>query len=265
MNYNSNSKYAFSAFITNLGKYNEGQLVGEWVGFPTTRERLNDVFEKIGIGSRNQNGNIYEEYFITDYDTSISGLTEKFGEYESIDELNYLANQIMELDESEEFWQAALSFGNYTGGIKDLINLTENMDCFNFLPKVGSDYDLGYYYIEESGAFDTSTMGNLANYIDYESYGRDVRLDEGGMFTDWGYIVSNGSKFVELYDGTPEDIPEEYKVKPDNKNTGLSDNLREMRNALDKTDKILSYSDSGKTDMEQVPNYTDEPELVPRL
>lgn len=26
----------FDAFITNLGKYNEGELIGEWVGFPVT-------------------------------------------------------------------------------------------------------------------------------------------------------------------------------------------------------------------------------------
>ena len=26
----------FEAFVTNLGKYNEGMLVGEWVKFPTT-------------------------------------------------------------------------------------------------------------------------------------------------------------------------------------------------------------------------------------
>ena len=28
----------FEAFITNLGKYNEGELVGEWVKFPTTSD-----------------------------------------------------------------------------------------------------------------------------------------------------------------------------------------------------------------------------------
>ena len=30
----------FEVFITNLGKYNEGNLVGEWVKFPTTEEEL---------------------------------------------------------------------------------------------------------------------------------------------------------------------------------------------------------------------------------
>ena len=42
--------YPFAAFITNLGKYNEGELVGEWVKFPTTAEELKKVFDRIGIG-----------------------------------------------------------------------------------------------------------------------------------------------------------------------------------------------------------------------
>ena len=37
----------FEAFITNLGKYNEGELVGEWVKFPTTSEELQKVFERL--------------------------------------------------------------------------------------------------------------------------------------------------------------------------------------------------------------------------
>ena len=57
----------FEAFITNLGKYNEGALVGEWVKLPTTAEELQKVFERIGIGSKDDFGHPYEEWFITDY------------------------------------------------------------------------------------------------------------------------------------------------------------------------------------------------------
>ena len=39
----------FEAFVTNLGKYNEGMLVGEWVKLPTTEEEMQKVFERIGI------------------------------------------------------------------------------------------------------------------------------------------------------------------------------------------------------------------------
>ena len=47
--YDYDKDYPFAAFITNLGKYNEGSLVGEWVKFPTTAEELKKVFERIGI------------------------------------------------------------------------------------------------------------------------------------------------------------------------------------------------------------------------
>ena len=43
--YDHDKDYPFAAFITNLGKYNEGELVGEWVKFPTTAEELKEVFK----------------------------------------------------------------------------------------------------------------------------------------------------------------------------------------------------------------------------
>ena len=65
--YDHDKDYPFAAFITNLGKYNEGELVGEWVKFPTTAEELKEVFKRIGIGQKDDFGQPYEEWFITDY------------------------------------------------------------------------------------------------------------------------------------------------------------------------------------------------------
>ena len=201
---------AFEAFVTNLGKYNEGYLVGEWVKFPITNEEMQEVFKRIGINRR------YEEWFITDYECPDSQIYDLLGEYESLSELNYLAEKIMELDESEDFWQAVLDLGENTGSVKELINLTENMDCFDYLPGVTDDSDLGYYWIEESGCYDTKAMGALSNYIDYEGFGRDIRFDESGVFTDHGYVRSNGGRFVDIYDGNIENIPEEYRIQSPN-------------------------------------------------
>lgn len=134
------------------------------------------------------------------------------GEYESLSELNYLAGQIMELRESDDFWQAVLDLGENTGSVQELINLTENLDCFDYLHGVRNDYDLGYYWIEESGCYDTSNLGTLANYIDYEGFGRDIRYEEGGVFGDNGYVRSNGGRFADIYDGDIENIPEEYRI-----------------------------------------------------
>ena len=49
------------AFITNLGKYNEGALIGEWVSFPATPEEVKKALEKIGIGAKDEFGHVYEE------------------------------------------------------------------------------------------------------------------------------------------------------------------------------------------------------------
>ena len=54
----------FEAFVTNLGKYNEGMLVGEWVKFPTTEEEMQKVFERIGIGKQDEFGQPYEEWLL---------------------------------------------------------------------------------------------------------------------------------------------------------------------------------------------------------
>ena len=53
-----------SAYVTNLGKYNEGELVGKWLDFPTTQKEINTVLKEIGI-----DGIRYEEIFITDYES----------------------------------------------------------------------------------------------------------------------------------------------------------------------------------------------------
>ena len=99
----------FKAFITNLGKYNEGALVGEWVKFPTTAEELQEVFERIGIGFKDDFGHPYEEWFITDYDRYVDGLYEMLGEYENLNELNYLASKLEELNDHDyKPFQAAL-------------------------------------------------------------------------------------------------------------------------------------------------------------
>lgn len=56
-------------------------------------------------------------------------------------------------------------------------------------------------------------MGALSNYIDYESFGRDIRFDESGVFTDHGYVRSNGGRFVDIYDGKIENIPKNTVFK----------------------------------------------------
>ena len=209
--YDYDKDYPFAAFITNLGKYNEGALVGEWVKFPTTAEELKKVFERIGIGAKDDFGQTYEEWFITDYDCYVDGLYDLLGEYANLDELNYLASKLDDMSQDEyERFQAAMEIGDHTGSIQELINLTENLDCYDVYPDIHDHDDLGRYYIEELDAMQVPE--HLRNYIDYEAYGRDIALEESGQFTDLGYVRDTGDSFNEVYDGHRESIPWEYRV-----------------------------------------------------
>ena len=209
--YDHNKDYPFAAFITNLGKYNEGELVGEWVKFPTTAEELKEVFKRIGIGQKDDFGQPYEEWFITDYDCYVDGLYDKLGEYENLDELNYLASKLDEMSESEYAqFQAGMEMGDHCGSLQEIINLTENLDCYEVYPDIHDYDDLGRYYIEELDVMQVPE--HLQNYIDYEAYGRDVALEENGTFTDQGYVRDMGDSFHEYYDGERGSIPDEYRV-----------------------------------------------------
>lgn len=52
----------FEAYITNLGKYAEGQLVGETLKFPATTEEVQSLLKNIGVdGVRYPKLNIREQ------------------------------------------------------------------------------------------------------------------------------------------------------------------------------------------------------------
>lgn len=204
----------FEVFVTNLGKYNEGELVGEWVKLPTTEEEMKAVFERIGIGAKDEFGQVYEEYLITDYDCSIHGVTQVLGEYESLDALNYFAARLDEMKKHEqEHFVAIMESGcDEVSDLTDLINLTYNLDCYDFIPGIHDYDDLGRYYFSESGYNDDNRFGSFVDYIDFEQYGEDCAINEGGKLTNEGYIRPTGDSWTNYFDGSRDDIPDEYKI-----------------------------------------------------
>lgn len=40
------------AYVTNLGKYEEGYLVGQWLDFPASEKEVDKCFANIGISDK---------------------------------------------------------------------------------------------------------------------------------------------------------------------------------------------------------------------
>ena len=208
------SKSFLNAFITNLGKYNEGELIGEWVSFPTTCNEIKAVFKRIGIGQADEFGQIYEEWFITDFDCSIGTISAYLCEYENLDILNYLTSTISELNaqDLEKYTAVLNSACDSFSGIADLINLSFNLDCYDYLPGISDKYDLGYYYAICAGMYSENIPRDLINYFDFEEFGRDIMINENGAFHDSGYIRRNENNWVKIFDGAIENIPIKYRL-----------------------------------------------------
>ena len=133
------------------------------MGYSDHRRGNEEVFERIGIGSKDEFGQVYEEWFITDYDCSIHGVSNLLGEYENLDKLNYLAARLDEMSRSElEHFVAIMDSGcDEVNDLDDLINLTYNLDNYDFIPDIKDYDDLGRYYFFEGGYNMTTSSAAL--------------------------------------------------------------------------------------------------------
>lgn len=159
-------------FITNLGKYNEGVLMGEWITFPIDEEDLEAVLERIGINEE------YEEVFFTDWE---SDFDLNFGEYENIENVNDLAERLEALDKHDlEKLEAIMEA---TGD--SLEEALEEMDDAIFYP--GYTLEEVAEEIVNDLYFTKDTPEILTRYFDYEAFARDLSLD-GYTETNSGVI-----------------------------------------------------------------------------
>ena len=195
-----------SGYLSNLGAYAGGRSAGEWVTFPTTAGHMKEVFDRIGIDFQNK-----ETWHFTEFQSPIPGLAAKLGENEHPDELNYLGKLLeMQFDDDREKFTAAIALGDHASSVEELINLAQNLDCYWIYPSVHNEEEYGHYLVDELE--EPELPEEAKKYFMYEEYGRDAAINDGGLFTEQGYIYNNQNTFTRWYDG--RDVPEEYRVMP---------------------------------------------------
>ena len=199
----------FSILIDSRTRFETGEPGGVWLPMPTTTQQLHAAMESVGITADNP-----QDFFINGFaDTEQQPFDVPLPVIQSagIDELNYLGKLLeMQRDEDRDKFTAAVTLGERAGNIKDLINLAQNLDCYWLYPTVQSEEDYGYYLIDELDELELPEEAK--KYFMYEEYGRDAAINDGGRFTDQGYIYNNKNTFTEWYNGRESDIPKEYKV-----------------------------------------------------
>lgn len=96
--------------------------------------------------------------------------------------VNDLAENVEDVDED-----IVLSFIESDSSDPKALESVDFDNC-SLYRDVSTDRELGEYVVEELGA--ELSREQLELYFDYEKFGRDVRLEEGGSFVDKGYFLS---------------------------------------------------------------------------
>lgn len=168
------TKTLLNIYIANLAAYNSGYLVGEWLSLPATEEEIAETLERIGCG---ENG---AEYAIHDCESDFDIHVD---EYDNIDELNELAQELADLDEYEQ----NKIFAYLESVSDDIAEAIENADRCELYENCESLEDLACELVSE-GCFG-DIPDSIANYIDYDAIARDLGFD-GYHETSYGVLYA---------------------------------------------------------------------------
>ena len=208
-------EHIFEVYLINKARHTEQNPVAEWVQLPTDAEKMKATFARIGV-----DGIDPSEYEVAAYESPVDGLTDRFRPGESLDELNYLAALLAQRSQEErEKFAAAMIHGDHAASIADAINLAQNLDCYWLYPTVHNSEDYGHYVVDELDELELPEAAK--KYFDYKAFGRDAAREDGGTFTDYGYIYNNKNDFAVWY--TDHDIPKEHCITPGQPDTVFMD------------------------------------------
>ncbi len=86
-----------------------------------------------------------------------------------------------------ETFESALVLGNHTRSVKDLINLTQNLDLYRFYPDISDDEGLGRLYADELGTIDICADRRTPPPFPGGKKGKQNRAQDSNM-EEWRHI-----------------------------------------------------------------------------
>ena len=132
----------------------------------------------------------------------------------TIKELNFLAERLEKLSESQliglnALFQTQKEAGEFEFGLplKDLINMTYDLDGMTVVSGISNDRQLGDFVKDnEMEPYMQKMTNETLNLLDSEKVGKKFREAECGVFVNGHYVARLGYSWPKVYDG--ENLPE---------------------------------------------------------
>lgn len=162
-------------YVACLAAYNNGFLHGSWIevnlGLEHVEESIKEILASSPVAEE------CEEWAIHDH--------EGFG--------NYYINESHNLEKLCEFAEFLEEYKNFPEEVISELIQDFNIDGAreyledHFIGEFDSEIDVAYHFVEEFGLLDEVSK-TVAQYFDYESYGRDLSYD---LYNYSGYYFWN--------------------------------------------------------------------------
>ena len=146
-------------FVSNLAKYNDGELNGQWTSLPVEDVNL-DILDKLDLGGDSKHG-YHHDWFISDYEAPF-----KIDEYDDLYALNELAEALEDYDSIEDVYNAlddkeAIYLPELFDDLDELIEVlgvdpveAARATFFGKIQNWGDDY----FFINEVGNFESMSV-----------------------------------------------------------------------------------------------------------
>lgn len=167
-------------FVSNLAKYNDGELTGQWTTLPVD-DVNKDILDKLELGGNSHDG-YNHDWFISDYEAPF-----KINEYDDLYNLNELAEALESYDT-----------------IEDIYNVIDDKEAI-YLPELFDDLDdlietLGVDPVEAARA---TFFGKIQNWNDDYFY-----INEVGNFESM-----NEYQFQKMLENSANNIVEQFALE----------------------------------------------------
>lgn len=183
---------------------------------PAKPHEIQDACHKLRI-TQNRDTNLRMEVCSCEI---LPELTDILLDSPSMEEMNFLAQRLAQLSDSEAIalrgvWQRLDKAGYLEEPVRamDLINMTYGLENVMVASCVSNDRDLGEFVLENDLDEDIANLPDeMVELLDQEAVGQRHRESEGGVFIGYHYVVAGEYQLHQIYDGVR--LPAQEQEKP---------------------------------------------------
>ena len=196
------TKKVMTLELSRENEFSDGYLYRS-LELPAYEHEIRDALQQL----RQRSGDITSDQIAIYNSKYIPQLEDKRFDSPTVDELNFFAKRLAEMDETDLAIMQALCSryikdDDELVSIKDLINMTYGLDSVSVLSNVTNDEQLADFVMENDMQDDVASIPPNARYLlDKARIGQLQREMDGGVYSGNLYVCTDHFEMPKVYDG----------------------------------------------------------------